>query len=225
MPKEKKYYIFELNMGIINTFSIIIFILLIILSRFINPKVSDMTSIDLIPLLIGYIIYMLLHELLHSLGYVLHGAKFKNIVYGAYLEKGVLYCLCKQNISKKNILNSILFPLFYIGIITYIIAMTFNVPILLYLSILNITGCSGDILMFLYIMKLDKSIEFSEFDNPIQFAIHSNEDVSKISHFGLNFVKEKTTIPRKNLKKFEISKGSIIIAIILAIILIIDIFL
>lgn len=227
MSKEdkKKYYIFEMNIKVLNIVSIAIFILLILLSYLIVPKIADLTKIDLVSVLIFYIVYMLLHELLHSLGYVLHGANFKNIVYGAYLEKGVLYCLCKQNITRRNILNSLLFPFFYIGIVTYIIAIIFNIPMLLYLSILNISGCAGDILMFLYIIKLNKDIEFSEFDNPIQFAIQSNEDVSKISHFGLNYIQETSTLSRKVSKKVSISKGTIITIIILAIIVLLEIIL
>lgn len=227
MSKEdkKKYYIFEMNIKALNIVSIAIFILLILLSYLIVPKIADLTKIDLVSVLIFYIVYMLLHELLHSLGYVLHGANFKNIVYGAYLEKGVLYCLCKQNITRRNILNSLLFPFFYIGIVTYIIAIIFNIPMLLYLSILNISGCAGDILMFLYIIKLNKNIEFSEFDNPIQFAIQSNEDVSKISHFGLNYIQETSTLSRKVSKKVSISKGTTITIIILAIIVLLEIIL
>ena len=70
--------------------------------------------------------------------------------------------------------------------------------------------------MFMYIIKLNKNIEFSEFDNPIQFAIYSNEDVSKVKHFGLNFIKTADKLERKDLKKITISKGTIIVLIIFA---------
>lgn len=216
--KDKKYYLFEININILNTVSLILFIVLFILCNVLFPKTADITKIDFVLLFGFYILYMLLHELLHSLSYVLHGAKFKKIVYGAYIEKGVLYCLCKQNISRKNILNSLLFPFFYIGIVTLIISVIFDLPILLYLSIFNISGCAGDLVMFAYIIKLNKNIEFSEFDNPIQFAIQSNEDVSKIKHFGLNYIKETSTLTRTTNQKIVISKGTIVLTIIFAII-------
>lgn len=225
MPKEtapKKYYIFEMNMNVLNVLSLVLFGLVMFLSFLIAPKTADLTNINLVVLLICYVGYMFLHELLHSIGYVVNGANFKQVVYGAYLEKGVLYCLCKQNISKRNILISIMFPFIFIGLITYIIAIIFNLPTLLYLSILNISGCIGDLIMFFYLVKLNKNIEFTEFDNPLQFAIYSSDDVSKINHFGLNFIEKTTTVPRNSLKKISVSKGSIIITLVLVIFLLLN---
>ena len=70
-------------------------------------------------------------------------------------------CLCKQNISKKNILISLLFPFIFIGVITYVIGVLFNNSVLIWLSILNISGCSGDLMMFLGLLRL-KNFEYSE---------------------------------------------------------------
>ena len=218
---NKKYYLFELNITILNIVSLVLFGLVFLLCNILFPKTADIARLDFILVFALYIVFMLLHEILHSISYVLHGAKLKKIVYGAYIEKGVLYCLCKQNITRKNILNSLLFPFFYIGIVTLVIALTFDLPTLLYLSIFNISGCAGDLVMFTYISKLNKNIEFSEFDNPIQFAIQSNEDVSKIKHFGLNFIKETNSISRTIDKKISVSKGSIILAILLIIMFVI----
>lgn len=214
--KEKKYYIFEFNMAIMNIVSVAIFVILILLSAFMIPDTGNPGNVNLVILLVLYFGYMVLHEIFHSIAYVLYGGSFKKIIYGAYLEKGIFYCQCKQNITRKNILNALLFPLFYLGIVTFIIAVIFDLQTLLFLSIFNISGCAGDILMFMYIIKLNKNIEFSEFDNPIQFAIYSNEDVSKVKHFGLNFIKTADKLERKDLKKITISKGTIIVLIIFA---------
>ena len=165
---------------------------------------------------------MLVHELLHSLAYVIYGGDFKKIVYGAYLEKGVLYCLCKQNITRKNILNSLMFPLFYIGIIPYIIALIFKWPFLLFLAIMNIVGATGDIIMFIYIMSLPKEIEFTEFDNPIRFAIHTNKEI-KVKFFGLDYIETLKNVPRNNLKKVTISKASYIVFAILIVLTVLSV--
>lgn len=225
MPKEtknKKYYIFEMNMNILNILSLVLFGLAMLLSFLIAPKTADLNNINLVVLLVFYVGYMFLHEILHSIGYVLNGASFKQVVYRAYLEKGALYCLCKQDISKKNILISIMFPFIFIGLITYVIAIALDLPTLLYLSILNISGCVGDFIIFFYLIKLNKDIEFTEFDNPIQFAIRTSADVSKIKHFGLNFIKETTIVSRNSLKKISVSKGSIIITLVLIVFLILN---
>lgn len=224
MSKEnKKYHIFELNVGKLNIVCIILFILMIILTKILYKGDLNqyLSEVNLMLLLLAYVGTMLIHELLHSLAYVLYGGEFKKIVYGAYLEKGVLYCLCKQDITRKNILNALMFPLFYIGIIPYVIAIIFNLPFLLLLAIVNIVGATGDIMMFIYIYSLDKEIEFTEFDNPIRFAIHTKKDIN-VKFFGLDYIETTTSLPRKDLKKLTISKGSYVALIILIILTILS---
>ena len=142
--KDNKYYIFSLNMNFLNIFSFIILFLvvgltLIIDKEFLLNSISYTFSVD--KLFMTFVLvfgYLMLHEILHSIGYYIYGAKYKNIVYGIELEKGIFYCLCKQNINKKNIMNSLMFPLFYIGIVTYIISFILDSYYLLILSIFNI---------------------------------------------------------------------------------------
>lgn len=227
MKKDnKKYHIFEINVGKLNLVCIILFIFLVALSAILYKKdlVTDFYQVNLMVLIVVNVFMMLVHELLHSLSYKLYGANFKNIVFGSYLEKGVLYCLCKQNISRKNILSSLMFPLFFIGIIPYIIALIINSPFLLFLAIMNIVGSTGDIIMFIYIISLDKNIEFTEFDNPIRFAIYTDKDI-KVRFFGLDYIETMHQVPRNDLKKITISKGSYIALIVLVVLTILSIIL
>lgn len=166
--------------------------------------------------------YLILHELLHSLSYVLHGADFKNVTYGAHLEKGILCCLCKQNITKKNILISLLYPFIFIGVITYIIGITTNNVILVFLSIINISGCSGDLTMFVGLSRI-KDFEYSEYDDPMSFGLYSQEDLSSRKMFGLKYIDAKDKLEKTDLKKVSISKTSIIVTIGLIILGIINI--
>ena len=209
---NKKYYIFELNVSKLNIVCILLFVIISLLTGIIyrGNLLQELYEVNLVVLLLAYVATTLLHEILHGLSYKLYGGMFRKIVFGAYLEKGVLYCLCKQNITRKNILNSLMVPLFYLGIIPYIISIIFNLPFLLLLSIVNIVGAAGDIMMFIYISKLNKNIEFSEFDNPIRFALEADYDVSKIKHYGLDFIETSKSLERKDLKKVTISKGSYI---------------
>lgn len=227
MSKDnKKYHIFELNVGKLNIVCVILFILVIAISALLyrGDLAQDFYEVNLMLLLVADIATMLIHELLHSLAYTLYGGDFKKIVYGAYLEKGLLYCLCKQNISRKNILNALMFPLFYLGIIPYIIAIIFKLPFLLFLAILNIVGAAGDIMMFIYIIKLDKNIEFSEFDNPIRFAIYTDKDIN-VKSFGLDYIETTRTLPRNKLKKLTISKGTYIVLLLLIVLTILSVIL
>ncbi len=220
---DKKYYLFQMDTTALNVISIAILLLLFFTQDIIYPDFWNDLHVSyfnnkLFLVIIMYVGYLLLHELLHSLAYVIYGAKYDKVVYGAALEKGVLYCLCKQNITRKNILHSLLFPFFFIGIITLIISVVFHLPILYILSVFNLSGCSGDLIMFAYIIKLNKDVEFSEYDSPIAFGLYADYDVSKVRHVGLKYLESTDKLEREDFKKISISKPSIIISIIILVI-------
>ena len=222
---KKKYYLFEMKPDLLNIYSIILMgilgllLFLIYRENTINNLSNgwDLTFLLMIP-------YFILHEIFHSLAYCLHGASFKNITYGAHIEKGILCCLCKQNITKKNILISLLYPFFFLGIVTLIIGLIFNIYPLVVLSVLNISGCTGDFIMFYDLVKL-KDFEFSEFDNPIAFALYSKEDLSKVNLIGLKYLGNTDKLERNDLKKIRISNLSIICFLIITMLGIINLFL
>lgn len=214
---KKKYYIFKMNITILNVIALLILIPLYAITYLISPDIltgiGNMlgnTKISLI-LFLSIFGYMILHELIHALGYILYGADPKKITFGMELEKGVLYCLCKQDVKKHTIMNAVMFPLFWIGIVTYIISIIFNLPLLLLLSIINISGAAGDIMYFCFFLKLDKDIMFSEMDDGTSFAILSDKDISKTKFLGLEFVDTVNEIPRNDFKRVKISKVSYIV--------------
>ena len=213
---KKKYYLFEMDSNTLNILSVALLIFVLLISFILdkNLLINSFNITNYFLTLLLMLGYLCTHELLHSLAYVIYGAKYKNISYGVALEKGVLYCLCKQNISKKNIMHSLMYPLVFIGIITYIIALIFKMPTLFLLSIMNIAGSIGDIIMFMFIYKL-KDIEFSEYDSVLGFAIYSSNDLSKLKPFGLNYIETKEKLKRTNNKKINITYKSLIILIIL----------
>ena len=79
--------------------------------------------------------------------------------------------------------------------------------------------------MFMYIIKLDKSIMYAEFDDPTSFAILSNKDLSKDKPFGLVFVKKTDKLEQKDFKKLSISSQSILYIVLLVLMAIIMFFL
>ena len=215
--KKKKYYLFEMDLTILNIISVLIFAIMLVITFFLY-KVGVLQNWNY-PVGILFILmvpYLVFHEILHSISYVLHGADFKNITYGAHLEKGVLCCLCKQNITKKNILISLIYPFVFIGIITYIIGIIFDWPILIALSIVNISGCAGDLIMFADFLGL-KDFEYCEYDNPTAFGLYTSKDFSKKKLFGLKYVETKEQLEIHDLKKISISKTSIIYFIVIVI--------
>ena len=226
----KKYHIFKINITMLNIVNIVILIICFLFTALLFPNQAKSMllllgnhkfSLLCLPLMI---IYFSLHELLHAVGYILNGANIKKITFGMELEKSVFYCLCKDEITKRNILWSLMYPLFFIGIVTYIIGIIFSYPILLLLSIINIGGAAGDIMYFLFIIKLNKNIMFSEMDDGTAFAIICKDDPSKYNHFGLDYVGVENEISRKDFKRIKISKLSAITLVISLLLIIISFF-
>lgn len=211
----KKYYIFKIDINLLSLFSVILLILTLFLTYLLFPVISkEMLNVFCdfnFIFIVLMVLYFMLHEVLHAIGYILNGANYKKITFGMELEKGVFYCLCKQDITKKNILISLMFPLFFIGILTYVVSLIFNMPLLMLLSILNISGASGDIMYFLFISRLDRDIMYSELDDGTSFAILSSKDLSKERAFGLKFVSVEEDIPREDFRILKISKWSYVI--------------
>jgi hypothetical protein len=211
---KKYYYMFKMNTIVLNGFSLILIVLcslffyLLYGSNSLNILKDSMTIVIFL-----YIPYLVLHEQLHSLAYVIYGADFKNITYGVHLEKGILCCLCKQRINKRNILHSLLYPFVIIGVITLIIGILVNYPVLVILSLTNIAGCSGDLVMFYHLRKLN-NYEFSEYNDPIAFGLFTKEDFSKLKMFGLDYVDKKARLDRNDLRKVVVSKTSIILLVV-----------
>ena len=225
MEKEKTY-LFEMKVGTLNIVSLIFFavlVLITILIMLLSGNVLKISDSDMTLVFILLIPYLIIHEILHSIGYVVNGAKFKNITYGVHLEKSILCCSCKQEINKKNILWSLMYPFLFIGVITYIIGLVFNLPVLIVLSIANITGCSGDIIMFYDFLKI-KKFKFFEYDNPLAFGIITSENMEDKKLFGLRMIGEEKIVQTID-KKISVSKSSFILFAIYLAFILIDIFL
>ena len=222
---KKKYYLFKMNMKTLNIFSIFLMLLSLAIFLLIYREESFSVFKSVYePFILIYIPYLVLHELLHSLAYVIYGAKFKNITYGVHIEKGVLCCLCKENINKRNILHSLLYPFAIIGVISLVVGIIINNPLLILLSLANISGCSGDLIMFYHLSKLN-NFEYSEYDDPTSFGIYTNQDLSKKKMIGLDYVGRKDKLDRNDFRKVTISRSSIIIIISFYILILISIYL
>lgn len=178
-----KFYKYSMNMVLLNVLCVVLFIPMYILICYMGIN----SYIDYKFLIICFF-WMILHELLHGIGFSFSkGINHKNIVYGANLEKGIFYCMCKQRISKKNIMISLLFPFTFIGIFTLIIGLFFDFPILINLSFFNIAGCIGDIVMFVSFLRLPY-FEYIDLDDCTGFVLVSSNDLSKYKLLGLKLV-------------------------------------
>ena len=206
-----KYYRYSMNMRFLNVLSIIMFILFyIFICAFGYYSYINLTTIVL------YFFWMFLHEILHGIGFSLSkGINHKNIVYGAYLEKGIFCCMCKELIGKKNIMISLLFPFFFIGVVTLVLGFVFENPILIILSSFNIAGCVGDFAMFLSFVKLP-GFRYIDIDDSTGFVLVSKNDLSKYKLIGMDLSEVgdyDDLVLAKNYEKISISKLSWIVMI------------
>lgn len=214
----KKAYVYKMNLVPANFLGLVVFILLLVLTSTLNiDLLSVFNDLPFILILALLILYMLLHELLHGIGYRITGSKSNKIKYGVELEKGILYTLVLEEVPKKNILVSLQMPFVIIGIITYILGYILNIPLLILLSIFNLMGASMDLVMFIYISRI-KDVHYAETKASNEFILISKEDLTKKKSLFFritevkNYKKDDYIIKLDN--KITITKASIIFTII-----------
>ena len=178
--------------------------------------------------IIYFILWMFLHEIIHGISFMLFKeVDSKNVTFGAKLESGIFYCMCKQPISKKVILLSLLSPLFLIGIVTLIIAIIFDLKTLGLLSLFNISGAVGDIVMTIMFIRLPKNVKYTDLDDCESFVVLSGDDLTNKKYLGLNLIENgdyNNEIVPKDFKRIRCSKVSLVIFVITIILFIISLF-
>lgn len=214
--KNKKTYVYKMNLIPANILSIVILILCGVLALCFKINIFRFKNWFLVFIFI--ILYLMLHELLHGIGYFLGGTKRKYITYGIELEKGIFYAMAYSKLTKKNILISLQMPFMVIGVITFIIGVIFNIPLLVLLSVVNISGASMDLAMFIYFLRLPKDFTYSESGNPDEFVVISSDDLTKKKSIFLKLIEVKDykeeDFEFKNFKKIKITKLSIVLIIL-----------
>ena len=214
---SKKTYVYKMNLVSANVLCIGILIVLWVFTGLLGIKFFNKGTNYFI-LFIAVILYLMLHEFLHGVGYFIGGTKRKNITYGIELEKGIFYAMAYQKLTKKNILISLQMPFMVIGVITYIIGFIFNIPFLVILSIINISGAAMDLAMFFYFLRLPKDFTYSETGNPDEFVVISSNDLTKKKSIFLKLVEVKDYKEKdfefKDIKKIKITKLSIVLIIL-----------
>lgn len=223
----RKYYKYKLNLSTLNFVSILLFIVALLPVLNSVAKYLESNEKNFAIVFIFYLLWVILHELLHGIGHLVCGSKLNDLSFGAALEKGVLFCLIRKEIGKKQILISLMFPFFFIGVLTYIIGIIINSPLLLVLSIANISGAVGDLIMFFNFIKLKNDITYIEPGDGTSFYIMSNNLLNK-KMFGLKYVEEgeyDSNMFNTPSKKIDISKTSYILFIIFILISIVMFFL
>ena len=223
-----RYYTYQLDMIILNILAILLFVIMMVVVYFVGYDFSDITDYNLLVLFILMFVWLMVHEVIHGIGFALFKeVNKKNIVFGMALEKGVFYCMCKQKISKKVIFTSLLFPVTIIGIITMILGIIINNGMLVYLSIFNIVGSIGDIVMSIYFCRCPNDVSYLDLDDCTGFTVLSKNDLGNIDIPGIKLVDSgiynSKKMVAKDKRRLVISKLSWIVLIIIFILILINI--
>lgn len=219
----KKYYKYELNMIIANILSIVMFIVPIIILTILK---FDFYSSNSGLFLLELILYFIIHELLHGLGFLIFAKNKKNIKFGITLEKGVLFAACQEKINKKAALISIALPLVVLTFITFPIGILFKLPNLVSLSILNFGGAIGDILMFILISRAPSDVLYIDYNTDIGCYLISENNLENYTSFGFKLTEYGNESDKRideSIKRLYVSKTSAIILGVLIIISILEI--
>jgi len=219
--KQKYVYSYEMKMIPMNIGAI-----LLLLGVYIPVEILfniDIVNVDWSNgffIILAFLLWFVFHELLHGIGFHLSkGIDHKKIVYGISLEKGILYCMCKNKITKKDIIRSLLFPLVLIGIATLILGISIENKLLILLSIMNISGAIGDILMTFMALQMPKDMIYFDTDNATSFHIITEEKLENKKFFGFKlkshsiYLEDDQTLIAHDFQKIKISKISKIILI------------
>lgn len=215
----KKYYKYELNILLANILSLVMLIIPIIVLSILKFDFYSGSSTGI--MLIEIILYFIIHEICHGIGFLIFAKDKKNIKFGAALEKGVLYAACQEKINKKAALISIFLPLIILSFITFPIGYIFNLPDLVLLSIMNFGGAIGDILMGILILNAPSDVSYIDYNTDIGCYLVSESDLESYNSFGFKLIewgKESEKSVDTTIKRLYVSKSS---AIILAVLLII----
>ena len=225
MKNNLKYYTYKLDLKVLNILAIILFVIVGGIVFYVEKNDNYIMDFDIISFIINIFLWLIIHELLHGVGFMIFKeVKIKNLTFGMFLEKGIFYVMCKQNIGRRIILTSLCFPVIIIGIITLIIGMCINSFMLVYLSIINIVASIGDIVMIIYFIKAPRDIIYLDLDDSTSFTVVSDKDLSNNKVVGINIHdsgKYDKKMKSKDKRRLIISKWSYILLIFIFIMFII----
>lgn len=128
--------------------------------------------------------------------------------------------------NEKTILFSLFLPFIIIGLVTLIVGIIINNTILMLLSICNIVGSVGDIVMIIFFLKLPNDIIYIDLDDPTSFTLISCKNIISNKLCGINLVGHglyhHDLIYPKDRRKIVISPISFLILIFIFILVIIS---
>ncbi len=113
--------------------------------------------IYLISISLGYCFSIVLHEGVHALTAILIAkVSPKDIKFGVIVEQLMFYCHVGKPMEIYKYRIVLIMPMILLAIVPLIIVTIIGSPFLVLLFCMNLSGCSGDVVMFFETFKYDK---------------------------------------------------------------------
>ncbi len=114
-----------------------------------------MDPMILVVLIVGFILYIVVHELLHGAAFMLFNRNTKQeLKFGFEKKSGMAYCISTTPVKVPAARLSLMMPIYVVCIPMFVLGIVFNDIVLQVISIFFVSGSSGDVY---YMWKLRKA--------------------------------------------------------------------
>ena len=150
---EKGYGRVELTISIVkaNIFAVVLLIPLVIVGLglyLLKNRAFSCTSVSFLLLLPVFLALIVVHELLHGLGWGLFAEhRFKDIEFGFMKQYLTPYCTCLAPLAKGQYIFGALLPCMALGVIPMVAAILIGSLPLLFLGIIMTDSAAGDLMI------------------------------------------------------------------------------
>ncbi|MGG1592505.1 DUF3267 domain-containing protein [Terribacillus saccharophilus] len=121
------------------------------------------------------LIGIVLHELLHGIGFIVFGkVKYSQVKYGFSWKDGAAYAHCMEPIKVSAYRVSLLLPVIMTGLLPLIISYIVGNGVLLTISVILTAGGIGDWLIFRSLRKYEASQFVKDHPTKVGYFIYTN---------------------------------------------------
>jgi len=124
-------------------------VLLLLVTSLVHQDFSyDISWLGLFLFIVGYIVFIVLHEIAHLVGFVLFAkVPWRSLDYGVNLKMGIAYATTSEPVRNKAMRKVLVLPFWMTGVLPAVIAIAINSPLLALIGAWLIAGAAGDFAM------------------------------------------------------------------------------
>ncbi|MBN2604654.1 MAG: DUF3267 domain-containing protein [Bacilli bacterium] len=157
IPQSKNnHFMLWMNVAAIGMFVVLLIGSLLLM--FGESMVGELNIINVFLFLLSFILFIVVHELLHGMAFMLFGkVKSKHIKFGLILKSGVAYCISTVPVKVWASRLSLMMPVYVVCLPLYVYSIFSHNIIILIASLLYFTGSIGDIYYMWKLRNTDRN--------------------------------------------------------------------